>query len=60
MSNEGNHARGLRCRCGGTRLKVVYTRARGGGKLVRRRECRDCGERITTWERAIGWAPYDV
>ena len=47
--------RGLSCRtCGSKRFRVVYTRAAYGGKLVRRRECRHCGERITTWERAIG------
>jgi transcriptional regulator NrdR family protein len=46
--------RGLRCRgCGGKRFRVVYTRAACGGKLVRRRQCLNCGERVTTWERAI-------
>jgi hypothetical protein len=25
-----------------------------GGKLIRRRECRHCGKRFTTWESAIG------
>jgi len=46
---------GLRCRqCGGQRFRVVYTRAAWGRKVVRRRECCQCGERVTTWERAIG------
>jgi transcriptional regulator NrdR family protein len=54
MTARTENSHGLRCRCAGTHLKVVYTRARTGGKLVRRRECRDCGERVTTWERAIG------
>jgi hypothetical protein len=47
--------RGLRCRsCRSHRFRVVYTRRAWGRKVVRRRECRDCGERVTTWERAIG------
>jgi transcriptional regulator NrdR family protein len=54
MKRRNGVDHGLRCRCGCSQLKVIYTRARGGGKLVRRRECRDCGERITTWERVIG------
>ncbi|MFL5241262.1 MAG: hypothetical protein ACJ8FY_04080 [Gemmataceae bacterium] len=46
---------GLICRkCGWHRFRVVYTRPRKGGLVVRRRECRQCGERVTTWERAIG------
>jgi hypothetical protein len=47
--------RGLICRqCGESRFRVIYTRARSGGLIVRRRECRKCGERLTSWERAIG------
>jgi transcriptional regulator NrdR family protein len=58
MSQENPKAvqdqRGLRCgNCGGSRFRVVYTRAAWGGKLVRRRECRGCGQRMTTWERAM-------
>ncbi len=46
---------GLRCRrCGNRRFRVLYTRLRFGGALVRRRECRHCGERFTTWERRLG------
>jgi transcriptional regulator NrdR family protein len=46
---------GLRCRkCGSQQFRVVYTRAARDGKIVRRRECRQCGGRITTWERTIG------
>jgi DNA-directed RNA polymerase subunit RPC12/RpoP len=48
--------RGLVCRhCGCKHFYVVYTRPAGGGKLVRRRECRHCGRRVTTWEKMIGW-----
>jgi hypothetical protein len=48
--------RGLVCRhCGWSRFRVIYTRAAIGGRVVRRRECRNCLERITTWEKAIGF-----
>jgi transcriptional regulator NrdR family protein len=47
--------RGLRCTaCGGKRLKVIYTRPKPGGRVVRRRECKTCGQRITTWEKTAG------
>ena len=47
-------AKGLECpRCGCCHLYVLYTRQRLG-KILRIRECRYCGRRITTWERAIG------
>ena len=47
--------RGLMCgACGHPRLKVVYTRRAPGGRIVRRRECKRCGQRITTWEHRIG------
>lgn len=45
--------RGLVCpKCGCAQLRVVYTRPAWGGRLRRRRECRHCGHRITTTERA--------
>jgi transcriptional regulator NrdR family protein len=47
--------RGLRCqKCGCGQFRVIYTRPAHGAKLVRRRECRNCQARITTWERVIG------
>jgi transcriptional regulator NrdR family protein len=47
--------RGLVCpRCGCRHFEVVYTRASFGAKIIRRRECRHCGKRITTWEKEIG------
>jgi hypothetical protein len=50
-----NATRGLVCEsCGHPRLKVVYTRRAPGGRIVRRRECKHCGQRITTWEHRIG------
>jgi len=46
---------GLRCRsCGCRHFRVIYTRPRGDGAIVRRRECRHCGRRITTYEREPG------
>jgi transcriptional regulator NrdR family protein len=47
--------RGLECRgCGCKHFRVVYTRPYRGGRVVRRRECRYCGKRMTTWERPVG------
>jgi hypothetical protein len=44
--------RGLVCRqCGCKHFRVIYTRPAWGGRLVRRRECRHCGKRFTTWEK---------
>jgi transcriptional regulator NrdR family protein len=52
--NGSTPNKGLECRkCGCRHFRVLYTRSRPG-KLVRRRECRHCGTRITTWEQAIG------
>ena len=53
---SGKDDRGLECRkCGCRHFLVVYTRPRrGGARRVRHRECRYCGSRMTTWERAIG------
>lgn len=47
--------RGIRCpTCGCGHWRVIYTRAAWGGRLVRRRECRSCGRRISTMERPTG------
>ena len=47
--------RGIVCpKCGCAYFRVIYTRARWGGRIVRRRECRHCGRRVTTTERMIG------
>lgn len=43
--------RGLECPgCGCGHFHVLYTRRALGGRLLRRRECRYCGRRITTYE----------
>jgi transcriptional regulator NrdR family protein len=51
-TTAGQAPRGLECpRCGCRHFRVVYTRAAQGGRIMRRRECRHCGRRITTSER---------
>lgn len=47
-------ARGLGCVCGCRDLRVVYTRPTWGNRIMRRRECRHCGRRMTTWEHPGG------
>jgi hypothetical protein len=43
--------KGIACRaCGCRHLEVVYTRQTRTG-VMRRRECRHCGKRLTTYER---------
>lgn len=47
------HKRGLECpKCGCGHFRVLYTRRAVAGKLLRRRECRYCGRRITTYEQS--------
>lgn len=46
---------GLECRrCGCHHFRVIYTRPMPDGRIQRRRECRHCGWRVTTVERAVG------
>jgi transcriptional regulator NrdR family protein len=52
---SSREAKGLVChRCGCAHLRVVYTRRGSDRKLIRRRECRYCGRRITTYEQTGG------
>lgn len=52
---EQNERRGIECRvCGCRHFVVVYTRPLSGGRIMRRRECRHCGTRTTTFEQEIG------
>jgi len=47
--------RGIECpRCGCKHFTVIYTRPTEGLRIRRRRECRHCGRRITTYEHSIG------
>ena len=42
---------GLTCRkCGCGHFRTIYTRKSGKGRILRRRECRYCGKRVTTIE----------
>ena len=44
--------RGLECpRCGCRHFHVLYTSAAIGGRILRRRECRHCSRRLTTYEK---------
>ena len=46
-----DEAVGLECRrCGCQHFFVIYTRPAPRGRIQRRRECRHCGARITTYE----------
>ena len=47
QSRVGIECRHCRCR----HFYVIYTRRAAGGRLVRRRECRNCGRRMTTVEQ---------
>jgi len=54
-SNPQSDVRGLECRqCGSKHFRVIYTRSAWGGRILRRRECRHCGRRMTTWEKTSG------
>lgn len=56
-TETANALRGLICpKCGCRHFRVLYTRKGHREAIVRRRECRHCGRRITTWEKAIGCA----
>ena len=51
---QNKDERGLVCRgCGCRHFLVVYTRKMVGGGVERRRECRNCGRRITTREEEL-------
>ena len=44
--------RGLECRkCGCRHFFVLQTRQLSGGRIWRRRECRNCGRRLSTTEK---------
>jgi len=46
--------RGLECRwCGCKHFRVVYTRPTWGGRILRRRECRHCGNKLNTVEQRL-------
>jgi transcriptional regulator NrdR family protein len=52
QKDSAKEPRGLECpKCGCRHLQVIYTRSVTLGKIRRRRECRHCGRRITTYEQ---------
>jgi len=52
-NREAVPKRGLECPgCGCSHFRVLYTRRAVGGRLLRRRECRHCGRRVTTYEQS--------
>ena len=55
MPDEQEARPGLVCRkCGGEHFRVYYTRPATGGRIMRRRVCRHCGNMITTYEHEAG------
>ena len=55
QSKDIQEKRGIECpRCGCRHFRVLYTRRACGGRLLRRRECRHCERRITTYEKSVG------
>ena len=53
-TKERNGSRGIACPgCGCRHFRVLYTRRAPGGRLMRRRECRHCGRRVTTYEQSL-------
>lgn len=52
--SESKEKTGLECpRCGCQHFYVVYTRPRKG-RIIRRKECRYCGNRVLTHESIVG------
>ena len=52
--SEQNESRGIACPgCSCRHFRVLYTRRALGGRLLRRRECRHCGRRVTTYEQSL-------
>lgn len=53
MTDNGEYYSGLECpKCGCRHFYVIYTR-RVRGKIKRRRECRSCGRRVSTYEQIV-------
>ncbi len=49
---QGKRAQGIRCpKCGCADLRVYWTRP-GEGTIRRVRKCRNCGQRVPTFETA--------
>ena len=58
---EATDQKGLVCRyCGCRHFRVIYTRRAYGGRIMRRRECRHCRKRTTTWEQSSQSGTHSV
>lgn len=45
---------GIECpKCGCRHFRVLYTRPIPKSKIMRKRECRDCGRRVVTYESPV-------
>lgn len=57
LKHEAEGAKGLECsRCGCRHFRTVKTTPSSRGYVLRRKECRHCGQRQTTVERTLGGA----
>ena len=54
MTKNKSKPKGFNCPNCARRLRVVITRQRANGVISRRRECPECGRRVTTTERLAG------
>jgi len=51
---ESEKQRGIVCpKCGCKYFEVLHTRSAFGGRILRQRECRHCGWRISTAEKTL-------
>jgi hypothetical protein len=54
-SDSGSAQKGIACRvCGCRHLRCLETRQAPGGRVKRRKACRHCGHRLTTFEKPYG------
>jgi transcriptional regulator NrdR family protein len=54
QTGEPDGQRGIACPgCGCRLFRVLYTRRALGGRLMRRRACRHCGRRVTTYGQSL-------
>jgi transcriptional regulator NrdR family protein len=52
-NERASESKGLTCpQCGCRHFSVVYTRPRAE-KIVRRKQCRNCGRHVLTYERVV-------
>lgn len=55
MSEPAAEGKGIRCRgCGCRHFFVIKTRRAPKNRVMRTRECRNCGQHLVTYEAAAG------